>query len=306
MTNHSDSTNEFDSLQATADELGISWDGPPPSARRQVTTPDGSVSAVVWGTDPARSVLLHGRGPTQSARSWDAVALEWGAPTVAIDFPGHGFSERRADRRYTPRLVAGALAQGIEELAPVPTSVIGVSFGGLTAIALAAARPDLVDRLVLVDVLPWVAHPPAAPAAGEALPTEAPPIPTFASQEAIVDELVAAGSPRSRSALTRNVAANTEELEDGQWAWRFDPGVSVPFDELDLPGLWDDLVKTPVPVLLVRGGSSPVVADEAVDALLAGRSDITVVTVAESGHEVHDERPRELAAILRDADSASR
>ncbi len=40
------------------------------------------------------------------------------------------------------------------------------------------------------------------------------------------------------------------------------------------------------------------VSDEAVAALVEKRPDVTVATVAESGHEIHDEQPRRLAAII--------
>jgi esterase len=286
---------EFDTLGGTAEELDVEWAGRPKVERREVITGEGTISAVVWGDGPAASVLLHGRGPTQSARSWDAVALGWSAPCVAIDFPGHGFSPERADRQYTPRRVSGAVADALTQLTLTPTNLIGVSFGGLTAIAIAASRPELVAQLVLVDVLPWVAHAPtgSAPVSDDAVP---PPVESFGSLDEVVDVL-ATNSPRSRTSLRRNAINNTRQLGDGRWAWRFDPGIPVPFAELDLPGLWEDLAALRAPVTLVRGGGSPVVSDEAVVALKARRS-VTVVTVPESGHEVHDEKPSELAAIL--------
>jgi esterase len=42
----------------------------------------------------------------------------------------------------------------ISELAPAACGVVGVSLGGLTLIRLAATRPDLVRRAVIVDVTP--------------------------------------------------------------------------------------------------------------------------------------------------------
>lgn len=40
----------------------------------------------------------------------------------------------------------------IRELAPDAELVVGMSLGGLTALRLAVAAPELVPRLVLVDV----------------------------------------------------------------------------------------------------------------------------------------------------------
>jgi len=296
---------EFLSLQGAADEFGIKWAGFPEVTRREVTTPEGAVSAVRWGGQPAEAVLLHGRAPGQSARSWDVVALDRGAPVLAVDTPGHGFSAQRADRRYTPRLIAPAVATAVETLAPAPSLVVGVSFGGLTTIALAALRPELVKGIALVDILPKFKAPPADSApAPEAKADPGPPTDPqrFGSQEEIVDSL-SNGATLSREAIARSVAANTVQLDDGSWVWRFDAGVSVVPSELDFPGLWDDLLAVKVPILVVRGGKSPVVADEVVAELQERRPDVTVVSVADSGHEIHDERPRELAAILAEFSS---
>jgi pimeloyl-ACP methyl ester carboxylesterase len=216
-----------------------------------------------------------------------------------VDLPGHGFSAQRADRRYTPRLIAPAVATAVEALAPAPSLVVGVSFGGLTTIALTALRPELVKAIALVDILPRFKAPAAGSPAPEAGADPEPPAPAerFASREEIVDSL-SEGSALSRGAIERSVTANTAQLDDGSWVWRFDAGVKVTPDELDFPGLWDDLLAVRVPILLVRGGKSPVVTDEAVAELKGLRPDATVVSVADSGHEIHDERPRQLAEIL--------
>jgi pimeloyl-ACP methyl ester carboxylesterase len=296
MTTDLSPTDEFDTLEETAEDLAIDWHGAPRLARKEVKTPDGTVSAVLWGDSPARSILLHGRAPTQSARSWDGVALAWGLPTVAIDLPGHGWSDRRVDRRYTPRAIAPAVEEAASALTSTPDLVVGVSFGGLTAIALAALRPELFSALVLVDVLPW-APAELASAKSEEIPAPAL-IETFASQQDILESLLTGSERLSRAALGRIVARNTVQEPDGRWAWRFDPGSKVGLGDLDFPGLWSDLLAIEVPVLLVRGGQSPVVSDEAVAALEKGRPDVTVEIVADSGHEIHDEAPGPLAAII--------
>src|SRR2546421_644914 len=48
------------------------------------------------------------------------------------------------------------VAVALRELAPDARMVVGMSLGGLTALALAAQSPELVRKLVLVDVTPGV------------------------------------------------------------------------------------------------------------------------------------------------------
>ena len=123
--------------------------------RTQVDTPSGSpISALVWGDEPAELVLIH--GGAQNAHTWDTVALALGRPLVAVDLPGHGHSAWRPDRDYRPQAMADDVAAAIDALAPDAATLVGMSLGGLTAIATLATHPSVADRLALVDVTPGV------------------------------------------------------------------------------------------------------------------------------------------------------
>ena len=53
-----------------------------------------------------------------------------------------------------------------------------------------------------------------------------------------------------------------------------------------------------MPLLLVRGGLSPVVDDDDVAELLRRRPDAEVIVVDNAGHSIQGDRPVELARIL--------
>ena len=76
-------------------------------------------SAIVWGDGDPEVVFLHGGG--QNAHTWDSVVLALGRPALAIDLPGHGRSDRRDDRNYSPwhNAVAVAAAHGAARAARV-------------------------------------------------------------------------------------------------------------------------------------------------------------------------------------------
>ena len=138
-----------------AQEHGIPYDRPPQVRREAVTLPDGrSMSALVWGAAAPQVVFLH--GGAQNAHTWDTVALALRLPIVCIDLPSHGHSDDAAVAENDPASAAADVAGVIDALAPSAAMVVGMSFGGLTAIALAAQRPELVRKLVLVDVTPGV------------------------------------------------------------------------------------------------------------------------------------------------------
>ena len=281
---------EFALLAENAAQAGVT--GALPEVSR---VEHGPISALRWGSDPARVVFLH--GGAQNAHTWDTVILGLGLPALAIDLPGHGRSAWREDGDYGPKLNASALAPVVAELAPDAELTVGMSLGGLTALRLAVAVPALVRNLVLVDVTP------SAPERHEQM-TQAQMgtvalaqgdriFPSFA---AMVDATVAAAPHRSRESLRRGVFHNSRRLDDGTWTWRYDT-----FRKGDgFAGLWDDVPALVTPTTLVRGGKSFFVNDE--DAEQFARTApgfLRTEVVADSGHSVQGDQPRALVAILR-------
>ncbi|MBO0855014.1 MAG: alpha/beta hydrolase, partial [Nocardia sp.] len=155
---------EFGLFQDNASEAGLTWSGPPTVRRRHAEiAPDRRVSALQWGAGEPDLVLLH--GGAQNAHTWDTVALALDRPLLAVDLPGHGHSDWWPRHDYTPHNLAAAVAAARNELAPEPTPVVGMSLGGLTALRLAAADPESVSRLILVDVTPGAGDNPGKTAA---------------------------------------------------------------------------------------------------------------------------------------------
>ena len=61
---------------------------------------------------------------------------------------------------------------------------------------------------------------------------------------------------------------------------------------------WDEVSALKVPVLLARGGASPVVDDDDIAEFLKRQPDTQVVVVDGAGHSIQGDRPLELAALL--------
>ena len=92
-------------------------------------------------------VMVHGLA--EDRRSW-ALAQERLAPdyrTLAYDLRGHG-ETGAGDADGTLAQLAGDLARFLEALTG-PAACIGYSLGGTIVLALAAARPELVERAVV-------------------------------------------------------------------------------------------------------------------------------------------------------------
>jgi len=290
---------EFSLLHENAEEVGLPFDRPPVVRRswREVA-PGRRVSALVWGDEPPELVLLHGGG--QNAHTWDTVALALDRPLVAVDLPGHGHSDWPTDSAWLdPASMADDIAPVIAELAPGARAVVGMSLGGATAIALATRHPQLVPRLLLVDITPGVTGDKTSDIAAFLSGPE-----TFASFDEILERTVQFNPTRSLSSLRRGVLHNSVQLPDGSWTWRhqlgrpaMEPGLHV--ERADNLMQWDALERIGVPVLLARGGRSPVVDDEDEAEFRRRRPSDTVVLVEDAGHSIQGDRPLDLARIIQ-------
>jgi len=291
---------EFTMFHENASEYDLPFDEPPRVERPVTALRDGRrISSLRWGTAPAEVVLIH--GGAQNAHTWDTVALALGRPLIAPDLPGHGHSDSPAPGVGTrPDANAADLAEVIDELAPEAELVVGMSLGGLTAIALAAARPDLVRRLVLVDITPGVTGD-KAKAIHDFVRGPA----TFPSFEDLLARTIEFNPTRSESSLRRGILHNALQLDDGSWVWRHrrDDYTAMgdtddPEGRSDITVLWDDLEASAAPLTLVRGTREQSVVDDADVAELGRRRSDAVVVEVDAGHSVQGDAPIELARII--------
>ena len=291
---------EFGLFHENAEEFGLPFDGPPTVRRVRVEVADDgrALSVLVWGSKPPEIILLH--GGAQNAHTWDTVALALGRSLVAIDLPGHGHSDHRVDGPFAPRLNAADVAVAIRALAPDARAVVGMSLGGLTTIALATHAPDIVRRVVLVDVTPGVDRDKAAPIAQFIAGPD-----SFESFEEILERTIQFNPTRSESSLRRGVLHNAIERDDGRWVWRYQRPRMLEESAMEIPAefatLWDDVGKISVPLMLVRGGApGTVVDDNDVTELLQRLPDAQVELVEGAGHSIQGDRPLELVRLLND------
>jgi pimeloyl-ACP methyl ester carboxylesterase len=284
---------EFGLFHENAAEYGLPYAGPPDVRRVDVeVSPGRRVSSLVWGTDPPELVLVH--GGAQNAHTWDTVALALRHPLVAVDLPGHGHSDGGPEGSISVGSNGRDLATVVAELAPAARGVVGMSLGGMSALALAAQAPELVRALVLVDITPGVNAEKAAPVTnfinGPA---------SFDRFDDLLARTMEHNPTRSESSLRRGILHNAVQREDGTWVWRYarfrnEPASSAP----DFTNWWEAVSALTVPLMLVRGLAWSVVDDQDVAELLRRQPTATVVGVEGAGHSVQGDRPVELAGIL--------
>jgi pimeloyl-ACP methyl ester carboxylesterase len=286
---------EFSFFSENVAEYSLGVSPQPAVSRISHVLEDGRhVSALRWGSASPKIVFVH--GSAQNAHTWDTVCLALGEPALVVDLPGHGHSSWRDDGDYTPRSLAFDIAPIIEANAPDARLVCGMSLGGLTTLALAYQRPDLVSRLMMVDITPGV-----TPEKAKAITDFVNGPQAFASFDDLLARTKEHNPTRSESSLRRGILHNARQLDDLSWVWRYDrrshsrrePGTHV------AAGMWEMIERLPCPLTLVRGGVSPVVDDADVAELRRRRPDSVVHVVDGAGHSVQGDRPRELAELVR-------
>jgi pimeloyl-ACP methyl ester carboxylesterase len=285
---------EFGLFHENAEEFGIPYEGPPTVRRESVEVAAGRrLSALVWGTGQPELVFFH--GGAQNAHTWDTVALALDRPMVAVDLPGHGHSDGGPEGSLSVVRNGADLATAVRQLAPEARAVIGMSLGGLSSLALAFQAPELVRRLVLVDITPGV-----TPTKSTAITDFVNGPASFASFDDILARTIEHNPTRSASSLRRGILHNAVQLEDGSWVWRyarFRAGESAVQPEFF--DLWGAVSSLAVPLLLVRGMTPGSVVDDEDEAeVLRRQPDAEVVRVDGAAHSVQGDRPVLLARLI--------
>lgn len=287
---------EFSLFHDNAEECGITWSGPPEVRRGFVDVGDGRrLSALVWGSTPPEHVFLH--GGAQNAHTWDTVALAIDRPLLAIDLPGHGHSDGGRNGSLDVAANASDVATVVRNVADGPVHLVGMSLGGMTALALADARPGLVRSLTLVDIAPGVTGQKAGAITAFINGPE-----RFASFDELLARTIEFNPTRSVSSLRRGILHNAVQLEDGSWMWRYacfrigEQGGAPEFSSL-----WDAVDRLRMPVLLARGMTGQSVVDDADEAELLRRCPgARVAHFDGAGHSIQGDQPVELARAITD------
>ena len=223
-------------------------------------------------------VVLHGWGGRIESMAPVLRCLEGGFRTIALDLPGFGEAPLPSAVWGTPdhaEFVADALGvAGIER-----AHFIGHSFGGKTALYLAATHSQLVDHLVLVG------------SNGVRLrPTLEQRLKVAASRAARVVGGIGGPGRNLRDAVYRRIASD-DYRDAGPLRPMLVRTVNEDFSQL-LP-----LVKSPT--LLVWGGDDTAVPLEVGRAMEAAIPDAGLVVFEGAGHFCYLDQPERFCRIVR-------
>lgn len=262
-------------------------------ARIEWTGSDGNTLVGDDFGDPDRPpvVLLHGGGQTRHAWGGTAQVLaDAGFYAVAIDQRGHGESEWIADGAYGVDRYAADLVAVIERLGRMP-AVVGASLGGLAALLAQGESEPITSAVVLVDVAHRL-EPDGVLRVIEFMRDRSER--GFESLEEVADAIAAYLPHRKRPTDLSGLSKNLRLGEDGRYRWHWDPRFLTP-DQRNNPAQMGARLRAaaehlPVPTLLVRGGLSDVLSDEAAREFQQLAPNAEYVDVSSAAHMIAGDR----------------
>jgi pimeloyl-ACP methyl ester carboxylesterase len=253
-----------------------------------------------WAGDGVPFLLVHGLA--SNARLWDGVAAvlsDAGHRVVTVDLRGHGQSDK-PDTGYDVANVAADLVGVIEHRELARPVVAGQSWGGNVVLELAARRPGDVRGIACVDG-GWIELADRFESWDACLAALTPP-PLAGLPLEDVERMFRSRHPDWPETGIAGALASFEVRRDGTVA----PWLTLDHHVAALAGLWEHRpstryadVKVPVLLLPADDGSSRR-AEAAVDRA-AATLPVSSTVWFRADHDVHAQRPAEVATVLRAA-----
>lgn len=259
------------------------------------------LAALDHGGPEGRTPILCLPGLTRCALDFSTLAERHGVTRriLSLDHAGHGESARAQDiRRYRFEESLRDLLDGMAALHCHRAVIVGTSFGGLLAMALAVLRPTAIAGVVLNDVGPhldqagldfvqdFVGRDPALPGLDAAVAYLRATLPPLTLDEA---------------GWQRMAMLTFRSGDDGLWHPRWDIRIAEALRaEEPPPDLWPAFgALAHVPVMLVRGEESRLLSAETAQRMRRERPDMAFVNVPSTGHCPTLEEPVVLPALDR-------
>ena len=243
-----------------------------------------------------------------------ALAADPASPrlVLALEYRGHGQSQYdRNHNNYTIRVALADLSAVLAALEITSAMFVGTSFGGVLAMMLAARPPIAVTGVILNDIGPVLE-----------------PAGLMRIKSYVVKLPIARNFKEGAEILRWLFEARFTKLSPDDWiafaqrTWREDHGTLVPTHDPKLaralrglsleclPTLWDQFDELArVPLMVIRGANSDMLARPTLNEMLARRAQLEVVVVPDQGHAPLLAEPkviRRVAAFVASCDAPAR
>lgn len=234
-------------------------------------------------------LLLHGYLSSGDVFDGLTAKLKKSYRVITLDLPGAGISEVVSEV-HTMEWLADVAIGVLESCGVEHATVVGHSMGGYVALEILRARPEMVDRLVLMHALPTADSPEKQAERERELKVLAD------GKKDILAHLAPEGSfaPQNRRRMAEEIEAMAERiiLTDDEGAMAQLRGLLARGDQSSV------LSEKAVPLCFVLGRHDTRVTPERAEAVVADYPAAEVVWLEESGHFGFLEEPEKVAEVL--------
>ncbi|WP_425574508.1 alpha/beta fold hydrolase [Nesterenkonia aethiopica] len=259
------------------------------------TSTDLSLHTTLIGEGGPVVVFLHGLFGQGKNFTQIAKGLTPEHRSLLLDLPNHGRSEwtERIDYAEMADHVAAKLSSGVAAEGPV--HLVGHSMGGKVAMVLALRHPELIDRLVVVDISPVSSGGPMGQFE-HLLDSLATLDVTRLSSRREAEEQLQEPIPE---AMTRGFLLQSLVREGGAFRWL--SNLELLRSELDVIGGFPDAgdAQFTGPVLWVAGADSDYIDEEHRPVMRELFPQVQLLRIKDAGHWVHAAQPEVFTSVLR-------
>jgi pimeloyl-ACP methyl ester carboxylesterase len=241
-----------------------------------------------YGDDGPPLIILHGLlGAHGNWHTLSRTRFSEHSHVFAVDQRNHGESPHRD--RFDYDAMAEDARDFIREHTGGSATLLGHSMGGKTAMQTALRFPDMVDRLIVVDMAPR-SYPPSHQPIIQALQNIDP---SEYEDRSAIDDALAKDIPAFaiRQFLLKNLAYDTD-TETYRWKMNL-PVIAENYDRVIEAVTAEEPFDKPA--VFIRGANSSYVQDDDMDQILHLFPQAELVTIDNAGHWVHADQPDDLA-----------
>ena len=289
-----------DHLETTAVRAGFAFGGVVLPSEHDINVGQLRFRYLDWGTKGLPPILfLHGGALT--AHTWDlcCLALRDEFHCIALDQRGHGDTDWAPDADYSIGAQREDIRGFADRLGLDRFVLVGQSMGAINGLAFAVTHPERLSALVMIDAGPEVRRRGSSRIRefvnGGAKPE---------TLEEIIERALAFNPRRDPQILRRSLMHNLRRQPDGSWSWKYDRSRFQRLDHdthlAERRRLADNLAKVTCPALVIRGAESDVFHQDDAERLAKNFPDGRQITIAQAGHTVQGDNPKDLVAALRE------
>ena len=255
------------------------------------------------GELPAGPPILCMHGLTRNSADFAGLAEYLSARyrVIAVDQRGRGRSDYDpVTAHYTPATYIQDMFTLLDRLELQKAILIGTSMGGLMSLLMSAAQPGRVAGMVINDIGPEID--PRGLVRIQGYVGRSAPVTTW--EEAVAQQRAINGIafPDFTDAQWQTFTRGVYRDEGGRPVLAYDPAIAGPMADEESgavpPDLWPVFeAVTALPMLVVRGAASDILAPDCVNGMRRRKPDLQVAEIPRRGHAPTLDEPESISAI---------